>query len=130
MINEIIVSRRIPKEAILSGKVNYLIRLAEKNKWSKGSIFQLKYSYMDKEAIEVVIVDSREQVAKYISEDVLAKAYYKNQEEFKNQWQKWSQKYDDYASAWVIEFKLCERQKKIIVEPKKEEETDFMGEFF
>jgi len=127
--NEIILSKRIPKEAILSGEVNHLIRLAEKNKWSKGSVFELKYSYMDKESIEVVIVDSIEQVAKYISEDVLIKAYYHNKDEFRQQWERWSQKWNDYSNAWVIEFKLCDRQKKV-VEPVKEEETDFMEEFF
>jgi hypothetical protein len=70
-INEIIVTNRIPHEAILNGEVNTIIRIAEKNKWSPGSIFELKFSYKDKESIKVVIEESKEQVAKFISEEVL-----------------------------------------------------------
>lgn len=100
MINEIVISHRIPIEKIISGEVNYIIRIAEKNKWRPGSIFYLKCSHQDKESMKVIIEDSKEQVAKDISEEVLTKCYYKNLEKFRQQWEKWYQRLE--SSAWVI----------------------------
>ena len=103
MINEIIISNRIPKEAILSGEVNTIIRIADKNKWKTGSIFGLKFSYKDKESITVIIEDSKEQVAKDISDEVLITSGYKNRNKFREQWEeKWNQKWN--SKAWVIKF--------------------------
>ena len=76
MINEIVISHRIPIEKIISGEVNHIIRIAAKNKWSPGSIFDLKCSHKDSESMKVIIEDSKEQVAKDISEEVLTKCYY------------------------------------------------------
>jgi len=104
-INEIIVTHRIPHEAILNGEVNTIIRIAKKNKWSPGSIFELKFSYKDKESIKVVIEDSKEQEAKYISEEVLNQCFFKNRGKFRYYWEeKWYQKWD--ARAWVVKFKV------------------------
>lgn len=105
MLNEIVLSHRIPKEAILRGDVNHLIRIADKNKWSEGSPFYLKETHWDEKPIKIIIVESSEQVAKRISEDILVKAYYRNRDDFKFKWEeKWYQKWD--AKAWVIEFRL------------------------
>jgi len=49
-------------------------------------------------------VDSKEQVAKSISEEVLVKSYYKNKEKFRQNWEKWYQRWE--SSAWVIKFGL------------------------
>ena len=106
IINEIIISKRIPIEAILSGEVNQIIRIAWKNKWSTGAIFGLKCSFKDKDSIKVIIVESKEQVAKNISDEVLDKCYYKNREKFREEWQKWYQEWD--STAWVIKFKLSD----------------------
>lgn len=104
-INEIIVSKRIPREAILKGDVNHIIRIANKNKWSKNSVFELKESRLDKKPIKVIILDSSEQVAKRIPEEILTKCYYRNQDDFKNKWvEKWHQKWD--GEAWVVKFGL------------------------
>jgi len=107
MLNEIIISHRIPKEAILSCDVNHLIRIADKKKWSEGLLFYLKDSHWDESPIKVVIVSAKKQIAKDIPEEVLRKCYYRNQKEFKTLWEeKWYQKWD--ANAWVIKFKLNE----------------------
>jgi len=104
-INEIIVTNRIPKEAILNGEVDTVIRIAKKNRWSQGSIFELKFSYKDKESIRVLIEDSKEQVAKNISDEVLNKCFFSNREKFRYYWEeKWYQKWD--ARAWVVKFGL------------------------
>lgn len=103
-INEIIISHRIPKEAILNGEVNTIIRIAAKNKWSQGSIFDLKCSHQDKESIKVIIVESTEQIAENISEEVLTKCYYRNREKFREKWEKWYQKWE--SNAWVVKFGL------------------------
>jgi len=104
-INEIIVTNRIPKEAILCGEVNTILRIAKKNKWSPGSIFELKFSYKDKESIKVVIEESKEQVAKYISEEVLYQCFFKTRGKFREYWEeKWYQRWD--ARAWVVKFKV------------------------
>jgi len=104
MLKEIVISNRIPINAVLNGDVNTIIRISEKNKWRQGSIFDLKCSHIDKESIKVIIVEATEQVAKDISEDVLTKCYYRNPEKFRQQWEKWYQKWD--ASSWVVKFGL------------------------
>jgi len=104
MLKEIVISHRIPIETILKGEVNHIIRISEKNKWKPGSIFYLKCSHKDPESIKVIIEESTEQVGKYIPDEVLLKCYYRNKEKFRQQWEKWYQKWD--ASAWVIKFGL------------------------
>ncbi len=111
MINDIIISKRIPKEAILSGKVTYIVRISKKNKWSKDSIFEIKFSYLDEQSIQVRIIELLEQQVKCISEDVLKRCYYRNQAEFKDQWEKWFQNWDNGAKAWVVAFKLLDDKK-------------------
>ena len=69
-----------------------------------GAIFDLKCSHQDKESIKVIIVESTEQVAKDISEEVLNKCYYKTKEKFRQQWEKWYQRWE--SSAWVVKFGL------------------------
>ena len=110
MINDIIVSKRIPKEAILCGNVTHFIRISKKNKWRKNTIFELKYSYLDEKSIKVRILKSYEQQVKSISEDVLKGCYYRNKAEFKDQWEKWFQTWDDGAKAWVVTFKLLDAE--------------------
>jgi len=104
MLKEIVISNRIPIDAVLNGDVNTIIRISEKNKWRQDSIFDLKCSHRDKESIKVVIVDSKELLAKDISEEVLSKCYYRNREKFREKWEKWYQRWD--ASAWVVKFGL------------------------
>ncbi|OGM12037.1 hypothetical protein A2Z22_01890 [Candidatus Woesebacteria bacterium RBG_16_34_12] len=104
MINEIIISHRIPIETIISGEVNHIIRIGAKNKWTAGSIFDLKCSHRDNESTKVIIEESTEQVAKDISEEVLTKCYYRNREKFRQNWEKWYQRWE--SSAWVIKFGL------------------------
>ena len=104
MINEIVISNRIPINAVLNGEVNTIIRISDKKKWRTGAIFRLKCSHRDKESIKVIIVESTEQVAKDISEEVLVKSYYKNKEKFRHNWEKWYQRWE--SSAWVIKFGL------------------------
>ncbi len=111
MINDIVISNRIPKDAILSGKVTHLVRISAKNKWRTNSIFDLKYSYVDERSIKVRIIESLEQQVKCISEDVLKRCYYRNQAEFKEQWEKCFQQWDDNAKAWVVKFELCDDKK-------------------
>ena len=81
MLKEIIISHRIPIETILKGEVNHIIRISEKNKWKPGSIFYLKCSHKDPESIKVIIEESTEQVAKYISVEVLIKMLLHKQRE-------------------------------------------------
>jgi hypothetical protein len=102
MLKEIVISNRIPIETILTGDVNTIIRISEKNKWRQGSIFDLKCSHQDKESIKVIIVESTEQIAENISEEVLTKCYYKNREKFLQNWEKWYQRWE--SSAWVVKF--------------------------
>ena len=102
LINEIVISNRIPRNAVLNGDVNTIIRIASKNKWSPGSIFDLKCSHKDSKSMKVIIEDSKEQVAKDISEEVLTKCYYRNREKFRQQWEKWYQRWD--SNAWVVKF--------------------------
>src|SRR5659263_33019 len=104
MLKEIVISNRIPIETILTGDVNTIIRISEKNKWRQGSIFDLKCSHQDKESIKVIIVESTEQIAENISEEVLTKCYYKNREKFLQNWEKWYQRWE--SSAWVVKFGL------------------------
>jgi hypothetical protein len=104
MLKEIVISNRIPIETILNGDVNHIIRISEKNKWSQGAIFDLKCSHKDKESIKVIIVESTEQVAEDISEEVLTKCYYRNREKFQEKWEKWYQRWE--SSAWVVKFGL------------------------
>lgn len=103
MLKEIVISNRIPIETILNGDVNHIIRISEKNKWRQGSIFDLK-CHKDKESTKVIIIESTEQVAKDISEEVLTKCYYRNREKFQEKWEKWYQRWD--ASAWVVKFSV------------------------
>lgn len=105
MLKEIVISHRIPIETILKGEVNHIIRISEKNKWKPGSIFYLKCSHRDKESIRVIIVESTEQVAKDISEEVLTKCFYRNREKFREKWEIWNQNWE-MGSAWVIKFDL------------------------
>lgn len=111
MINDIIVSKRIPKEAILCGKVTHFIRISKKNKWTENSIFELKYSFLDEQSLKVRILKSLEQQVKSISEDILKQCYFKNQAEFKDQWEKCYQNWDDNSKAWVIAFELWDDKK-------------------
>lgn len=104
VLKEIVISNRIPRNAVLNGDVNTIIRISQKNKWSPGSIFDLKCSHKDKESIKVIIEESTEQVAKDISEEVLTKCYYRNREKFRQQWEKWYQRWE--SSAWVVKFGL------------------------
>lgn len=104
MLNEIIFSKRIPKEAIINGDVNHLIRIADKNKWSKNSVFELKESHLDENSIKIIIVSSNEYIAKCIPNYVLKGCYYKNREEFEKQWERLCQKWE--GKAWVIKFRL------------------------
>ena len=104
MLKEIVISNRIPIDAVLNGDVNTIIRISEKNKWKTGAIFDLKCSHRDKESIKVIIEESTEQIAKDISEEVLTKCYYKNREKFLQNWEKWYQKWE--SSAWVIKFSI------------------------
>jgi hypothetical protein len=104
MLKEIVISHRIPIETILKGEVNHIIRISEKNKWKPGSIFYLKCSHKDPESIKVIIEDSKEQVAKDISEEVLTKCYYRNREKFREKREKWYQRWD--ARAWVVKFSV------------------------
>src|SRR5659263_631680 len=104
MLKEIVISNRIPIETILNGDVNHIIRISEKNKWSQGAIFDLKCSHKDKESIKVIIVESTEQVAEDISEDVLGKCYYGNGEKFRGKGENGYKKGE--SSAWVVNFGL------------------------
>ena len=105
MLKEIVISNRIPINAVLNGDVNTIIRISEKNKWKPGAIFDLKCSHRDKESIKVIIEESTEQIAKDISEEVLTKCYFRNQEKFREKWEIWNQKWE-MGSAWVIKFGL------------------------
>ncbi len=104
MLKEIVISNRIPIDAVLNGDVNTIIRISEKNKWRQGSIFDLKCSHKDSESIKVIIEETTEQVAKDISEEVLNKCYYRNREKFREKWEIWNQKWE--SSGWVIKFGL------------------------
>jgi hypothetical protein len=104
MLKEIVISNRIPIDAVLNGDVNTIIRISEKNKWKAGDIFDLKCSHREKESIKVIIVESTEQIAENISEEVLIKCYYKNREKFLQNWEKWYQRWE--SSAWVVKFGL------------------------
>lgn len=106
MVNEIILSKRIPAKAILSGEVNHFIRIADKQKWKNGSLFELKSSYRSNDnLIEIIVVNSEEVVANCIPEDVLRKCYYRNREEFKTKWEdNWYQQWE--GKCWLIKFKL------------------------
>jgi hypothetical protein len=99
MLKEIVISNRIPIDAVLNGDVNTIIRISEKNKWRQGSIFDLKCSHIDKESIKVIIVDSKELLAKDISEEVLSKCYYRNREKFREKWEKWYQRWESMSIA-------------------------------
>jgi len=104
IINEIIISNRIPRTAVLTGEVNTIIRIADKNKWRPGSIFGVKFSNKDKESIPVLIEESKEVVARDISAEVLLTSGYKNQNKFREQWENWNQKWN--SKAWVIKFSV------------------------
>lgn len=111
IINDFVISKRIPKDAIICGKVTHVVRISKKNKWKKKCIFELKFSYLDEKSIKVRILESVEQQVKSISEDVLKRCYYRNQAEFKDQWEKCFQTWDDGAKAWVVTFELLDDKK-------------------
>jgi len=65
----------------------------------------LKFSNKDKESIPVIIEDSKEQVARDISAEVLITSGYKNRNIFREQWEEnWNQKWN--SKAWVIKFSV------------------------
>lgn len=104
--NEIIISERILPKDILSGKIDHLIRISDKDKWTKNSIFQLKESFTSPTSIDIIIISSNLVKVIDIPLEILNRCGYKNQDEFKQQWENWFQDWDDNAIAWLIFFNI------------------------
>jgi hypothetical protein len=68
-----------------------------------GFFIKMRFSSPLKSECQVVIEESKEQVAKFISEEVLNQCFFKNRGKFRYYWEeKWYQKWD--ARAWVVKF--------------------------
>ncbi len=104
--NEIILPHRIILPDILSGKIDHLIRLSDKNKWTKNSIFDLKESYTSSNSIEIIIISSDLVKVTEIPVNTLSRCGYKSQSDFKHQWESWFQTWDSDSFAWIIFFAL------------------------
>ncbi len=102
--NEIILSNRLVIDDIKSGAIDYLIRIGTKNKWTVGSIFELKTSHTENNLIPIKILSSEQIPVKNIPVCLLTRCGYRSQEEFKSQWEEWYQAWDDISEAWLIHF--------------------------
>ncbi len=104
--NEIILPGRLTLRDIQSGKIDHLIRISDKNKWTKNSIFQLKNSFNSPDSIEIIIISSDLVKVTDISPEFLTRCGYKSQSEFKKQWEAWFQDWNNFSTAWLIFFTL------------------------
>lgn len=104
--NEIILSSRLTLGDIQSGKIDHLIRISDKNKWTKNSIFQLKDSFTSSNSIDIIIISSDLVKVTEIPLETLYRCGYKSQSDFKEQWKAWFQNWDPHSLAWVIFFAL------------------------
>lgn len=104
--NEIILSNRLSLIDVSSGKIDYLIRLSDKDKWTKNSIFLIKSSYNSPGGIEIIILSSEIIKVQEISSNILSRCGYKSQSEFKEQWTSWFQEWDALSTAWLIHFTI------------------------
>lgn len=118
-LSEIIISDKINKEDILSGKIDYLIRIGDKNKWTSGSIFDLKSSHISDNFTQIRILSSTLIKVTEIPINILNRSGYKIQIDFIQQWERWFQKWNDNSFAWIIHFE--------IYNPQPQKEIDFMG---
>ncbi len=128
---EIALSKRIPIEKIIAGKIDYAVRIAEKNMWVKGTVLNLVshngFSYQAtkrsrlaqqpppqvSEAIKVLIISSEKVKVQQIPKFVLKRCGYRSQKEFKKQWETWYQKWDENATAYLIHFKTLDSAYKL-----------------
>jgi len=83
MSNELILPRRITKSQIISGNVDYLIRIGDKNKWSRNAVFNVKESHIDSNPISVVILKSEQVYITNLSLDILKRCGYNSKNDFK-----------------------------------------------
>lgn len=104
--NEIIISNKILIADVLSRKIDYLIRIGDKNKWTNGTIFDMKESFTSKTSIPVRIISSEKVYVDQLSFDILTRCGYQSQAKFKSQWEDWFQTWDIFATAWLIHFEL------------------------
>ncbi len=102
--NEIIISNRLLLDDVNSGKIDYLIRIGSKNKWTVGTVFELKTSHTENNSIQIKILSSEQIPVKNIPVSLLSRCGYRSQEEFKSQWEDWYQSWDDMSGAWLIHF--------------------------
>ncbi len=102
--NEIILSNRLVIDDIKSGAIDYLIRIGTKNKWTIGTVFELKTSHTENISIPINILSSEQIPVKDIPVSLLSRCGYRSQEEFKSQWEEWYQAWDDISEAWLIHF--------------------------
>jgi len=104
--NEIIISNRLLLDDIISRKIDYLIRISSKNRWTIGSIFELKTSHITTNSIQIKILSSEQMPVKDIPISLLPRCGYRSQSDFKKQWEEWFQIWNDTSEAWLIHFEL------------------------
>jgi hypothetical protein len=98
---ELVLSSRIPSSLLSS--IDYAIRIGDKNKWTAGSLFQLKTSHTSS-STEISIISSELVRIIEIPESILIRCGYKSQTDFQQQWEQWFQEWTPEASAWLIHF--------------------------
>lgn len=104
--NEIILSNKINFSDITSGKIDHIIRIGEKNKWTPSSVFCLKSSHTSHDHIPISILSSEKIPVSQISSSLLIRCGYNSQSHFQTQWEDWFQTWDDTSTAWLIHFEL------------------------
>lgn len=105
-MSDIILPKRIDKKSVISGEINYLIRIGNKNKWTRNSIHNLKSTHNDPDPIKITIIKSEQIYVTNLSLNILKHCGYSTIDSFKEQWENWYQTYDDFAKAWLINFEL------------------------
>lgn len=101
---EIIISSKIDPNLIVQDKITHAIRISEKNKWTNNSVFILRQSESKSPTKIVKIISSELYRITEIPDSIFIKCGYKSKEDFKSQWDSWSQKWDYSSKVWVINF--------------------------
>jgi len=110
MKNEIILSSRLSFDDIISRKIDHLIRINDKNKWTKNSIFSLKPSHISLLSIDIIILSSELVKIQDITIETLNRCGYNSQSEFKEQWENWFKEWNEDSIAWLIYFNIIDKQ--------------------